>query len=67
MSATVDALTGAADDIVAVAHFGPILTQIRRATGQSAAAMLATRIDNLSLTRLAFDGAWRVECVNETP
>ncbi len=55
-------------DIVAVAHFGVILTQLQRAAGLSAKAALAFRIDNLSVTRLEFlDPGWRVQGVNHCP
>lgn len=39
-------------DIVIVAHFGVILTQIQRALGCSGAEVLAHSIDNLSVTRI---------------
>lgn len=39
-------------DIVAVAHFGAILTQLRAVLGISAQAVLAHKIDNLSVTTL---------------
>ncbi len=54
-------------DIIAVAHFGVILTQFAIAAGLSPYQALAQKIDNLSVTCLAFDGAWRVEHVNHVP
>ncbi|MEM9432561.1 MAG: histidine phosphatase family protein [Pseudomonadota bacterium] len=52
-------------DIVAVAHFGTILTQVQKARGISAYDALAQKIDNLSVTCCAFDGqAWTLELVN---
>ena len=66
----VDALIAAppARDIVIVAHFGVILTQVQRAMGVDAAAVLAHRIDPLSVTDLAFDGrGWRVGRINHSP
>lgn len=51
-------------DIIAVAHFGTILTQYQRAARLSAYAALAQPIDNLSVTCLRFDGEWTVEHVN---
>ncbi len=58
----------APSDIVAVAHFGVILTQIARAANQSAAEVLTHRIDPLSLTVLNFDNTgWEVERINHKP
>lgn len=70
VGAFVDAMNVAhpAAQIVAVAHFGAILTQLQRALGASAYDTLAHRIDNLSITRLVHDmGAWRVEAINHLP
>lgn len=54
--------------IVAVAHFGVILTQVQRASRMSAKSALSFRIDNLSVTRLEFlDPHWRVLGVNQQP
>ncbi|WP_420395827.1 histidine phosphatase family protein [Nioella sp.] len=54
--------------IVAVAHFGIIMTQIERASGLSAYEVLGHRIDNLSVTRLVHEGGlWRVETINHRP
>jgi len=39
--------------IIAVAHFGVILTQVQAVLGQSARDVLAQKIDNLSVTTLA--------------
>ncbi len=55
-------------NIVAVAHFGVILTQLQAASRISARSALAFRIDNLSVTRLDFlDPHWRVGGVNQRP
>lgn len=52
-------------DIVVVAHFGAILTQLQRAMGCTPAQVLAQRIDNLSVTRLDIGaGVWSVAAVN---
>lgn len=52
-------------NIIVVAHFGAILTQLQRATGDTADNTLAQRIDNLSVTELRHDGtAWHVGVVN---
>jgi len=55
-------------DIIAVAHFGAILTQVQRALGCSGYAALGHSIDNLSVTEihLSPDG-WRVERINHSP
>jgi len=66
----VDALVGSGD-LIAVAHFGVILTQlhrIHRARGASVRDVMAQRIDNLSVTALRFEGgAWHEDLVNHRP
>jgi broad specificity phosphatase PhoE len=42
--------------IIAVAHFGVILTQAQRAMNLSASAVMAHKIDNLSVTEIRFSG-----------
>jgi len=55
-------------DIIAVAHFGAILTQVQMAGGMTARSALSFKIDNLSVTRLDFlDPAWRIGGVNHLP
>lgn len=55
-------------DIIVVAHFGAILTQVQRASNMAAKSALAFKIDNLSVTRIEQMGsAWRVLGVNHTP
>ncbi len=55
-------------NIIAVAHFGVILTQLQRAGRMSARSALSFKIDNLSVTRLEFlDPTWRVHGVNHLP
>lgn len=55
-------------DIVVVAHFGVILTQVQMALGVAATQVLAHKIDPLSVTCLAHDGdGWRVEMINHIP
>lgn len=70
ISAATDALIAAhpGRDLVIVAHFGAILTQVQRALGCSGAKVLAHRIDNLSITRLDHhpDG-WTVGPINHIP
>ena len=54
--------------VIAVAHFGVILTQVQRAAGFRAEDALAHRVDPLSITRLGHEaGRWRVEAVNHRP
>ncbi len=67
---SVDRVNAAYPDahVIAVAHFGTILTQIQRATGQSAYEVLAHEIHNLSVTRIRHErGQWAVETINHTP
>lgn len=55
-------------NIIAVAHFAVILTQLQRASKIPAKSALSFKIDNLSVTRLEFlDPAWRVHGVNHNP
>lgn len=66
----VDALTAAHPErhIIAVAHFGIILTQVQRALGVSAYKVLGHKIDNLSVTTLIHDAhGWRVQTINHIP
>lgn len=55
-------------DLIVVAHFGAILTQVQRAEGLSTEEAFAHRLDPLSLTRIACgpDG-WQVEAINHRP
>ena len=68
--AATDALIGAhrGRDLILVAHFGAILTQIQRALGCAAIEAFAHRIDNLSVTRIDHtpDG-WQVQAINHRP
>ncbi len=67
VNAVVDALTGMAGDIVAVAHFGPILSQVQRATGCTAVEAFARDIAPLSVTRIVLDRGWRLEEIDRQP
>jgi broad specificity phosphatase PhoE len=54
--------------IIAVAHFGVILTQLQRALQISAYDTLAHKIDNFSVTRIAWEKqAARVALINHLP
>ncbi|MDJ0825578.1 MAG: histidine phosphatase family protein [Rhodobacter sp.] len=69
VSAAVDRLIAAhrGADIIAVAHFGAIVTQIQRALDIEAYDAFSHRIDNLSVTQITFDGAWHVGPINHIP
>lgn len=70
ISTAVDQLTAENPDrhIIAVAHFGTILTQLQRALRMSPAKVLAYKIDNLSVTQLIFDDAgWHAQSINHCP
>lgn len=56
-----------AEHIVAVAHFGTILTQVRRARRCDVPAVLAQPINHLSVTRIDLDDDWRLHEVNHHP
>ncbi len=53
-------------DIIVVAHFGVILSQLQRATAMPAKSAIGFQIDNLSVTRIDHLGGvdWRVYGVN---
>jgi len=58
----------AGQHIIAVAHFGVILTQLQRAGAMTAKSALSFRIDNLSITKLEYlDPHWRIQTVNHLP
>jgi alpha-ribazole phosphatase len=67
VSRVVDAMNAAhpAAHIIAVAHFGVILTQVQRALGVTPYQAMAHKIDNLSVTTLRHDaGNWHAEAIN---
>lgn len=58
----------AGGDLIVVAHFGVILTQVQRAMGIAPREVFAHRIDNLSVTEVHADPAgWRVAAINHCP
>lgn len=69
VSNMVDGLNNAGHaHVIAVAHFGVILTQIARAMQTTPYEALGHKIDNLSVTRLDWDGAgWHVGTINHLP
>ncbi|MCP5075147.1 MAG: histidine phosphatase family protein [Rhodobacteraceae bacterium] len=55
-------------DIIIVAHFAVILTQLQRATGMDPKSAISFSIDNLSVTGIEHLGrGWRVFGVNHKP
>ena len=56
-------------NIIAVGHFGVILTQIQRAAKMPASSAISFQIDNLSITKIEYLGGtdWRVLGVNCKP
>lgn len=66
----VDSMNAAHPDahIIAVAHFGIILTQVQRALGVSAEKAMAHKIDNFSVTSITHQsGLWSVDQINHLP
>lgn len=51
-------------DIIIVAHFGVIVSQIQRALGIGAYEAFSHKIDNLSVTEICLDGSWRAGRIN---
>ncbi|MBL4926619.1 histidine phosphatase family protein [Fuscibacter oryzae] len=55
-------------DLIVVAHFGVILSQLAPALGQTPAEVLGQKIDNLSVTCLSYDGqGWQAGVINHCP
>lgn len=55
-------------DIIVVAHFGVILTQVQAALGITPYQALSHGIENLSVTTITHDGAgWQVGPINHLP
>ncbi len=57
-------ISNSESDLIIVAHFGVILTQLQRALGVEATEVFSHKIENLSVTRICFDGGWRAEAIN---
>lgn len=67
VNAAVEPLTSH-NALIAVAHFGVILTQLRRALGVSVSEVLSHRIENLSVTELRLDdNGWEAGVINHRP
>lgn len=55
-------------DLIVVAHFGVILTQVQRALNVDAQQAFSHRIDNLSVTEITrLANGWSVERINHCP
>ena len=70
VNGVVDAMNASHPDanIIAVAHFGVILTQVQRAMGVTAPQAMGHKIDNLSVTTLIHDsGDWQAKAINHLP
>lgn len=71
VNGVVDRLNAAHPDgtIIAVAHFGVILTQVQRALGVGAYEAMSHKIDNISVTTLHHhgDARWEVARINHLP
>ncbi len=70
VDAVIDALIAAhtGHDLIVVAHFGVILTQVQRALDVDAQAAFGHRIDNLSVTQITHLGdTWSVDRINHRP
>jgi broad specificity phosphatase PhoE len=56
------------DDLIIVAHFGVILTQVQRALGIDAYTAFSHRIDNFSVTAMTYGpSGWTAGPINHTP
>jgi broad specificity phosphatase PhoE len=69
VNAAVEAiLSGPWDDVIVVAHFGTILTQVERALGISTVEAFAQKIEPLSVTRIDLEAeGWVLRSVNHLP
>ena len=69
VNAAVDRLMAAHQnrDLVIVAHFGAILTQVARANRLSGAEAFSHKIDNLSVTTIRTRPDWASERINHCP
>ncbi len=66
VNAAVERLMGH-EDIIIVAHFGVILTQVQRALGIGGYEAFSHKIDNLSVTEITYDKGWRAGRINHIP
>lgn len=54
-------------DLIVVAHFGVVLTQVQRALGITGYDTFGHRIDNLSLTEIQVKPRWEAVRINHLP
>lgn len=67
---TIDTLISdqSGQNLIVVAHFGMILTQLQRALGLTASGVFAHKIDNLSVTTIISQPTgWHVGAINHQP
>ena len=64
--AALERLQGIGPDVIIVAHFGPILAALQRASGHTALQVFSHKIDNLSVTCLTLDPP-QVHGINHRP
>jgi len=69
VSSAIDRLIGQVEgDLIAVSHFGAILTHLSRAGGLAPEQALSHRIDTLSVTELHLgEDGWRIAAINHLP
>lgn len=65
VDAAADRLAALGEDVIAVAHFGPILTQYQRAAGLATIEAFSQPVAPLSLSRFRRGAGWQVEVVNQ--
>lgn len=63
----VEALATTHENLIVVAHFGTILTQVQNALRIGSYEAFSHRIDNLSVTRLTLTDRWRAHEINHLP
>jgi len=64
----IDALMAAhPGGLIAVAHFGVILTQVQRATGETSKEIFQRKVRNLSLTEIQFHPALKLQGFDHIP
>ncbi|MEM8555020.1 MAG: histidine phosphatase family protein [Pseudomonadota bacterium] len=68
VSAAADGLVREGQDLIVVAHFGAILTQVQRARGQGPLEVFSQQIEPLSVSVLTWNGEkWSDGLVNHCP
>lgn len=67
VNGAVDTLLARGQDMIVVAHFGAILTQIQRIEGLTAEEAFAHRIEPLSITQLRYGPSPKAVLINHQP